>query len=315
MRPYMPGLAISALSIGLLTALPGGGIPVLSPPTVRTGLWPPRAARPVAAISKSNRPTISSCHTTPGINSATFTGSAHQPHRRVAHRGRCSVELYRVFPLEFRSPGRPTSRHERTRRRMLHSPIETRRRGNLTFATRTVDASFTAANSVQAGGIHPKPSQTTQGDGQVTGTEVQFNVNFKTPSFCRPIITFSFRRSAWATASFCGCPLPDRSSRRARRSRRDLPISRVGSGSDLGARLATDRHRYRRPRHRRYHSAPTFNATFSLTGNHPRARVARAPRNSTLCNGPNGIAATPPVLTADDCQHSAGVCRKPIAGG
>ena len=61
--------------------------------------------------------------------------------------------------------------------------------------------------------------------------------------------------------------------------------------------------------------APTFNAAFSLTGNHPRARVARAPRNSTLCDGPSGIAATPPVLTADDCQHSAGVCRKPIAGG
>jgi hypothetical protein len=40
---------------------------------------------------------------------------------------------------------------------------------------------FTASNSVQPGGIHPKPNQTTGGDGQVTGQEVQFSVIFTTP--------------------------------------------------------------------------------------------------------------------------------------
>ena len=44
--------------------------------------------------------------------------------------------------------------------------------------------------------------------------------------------------------------------------------------------------------------APTFNAAFSLTGIHPRALVARAARNGALGDGPGGIAATPPVLTA-----------------
>ena len=38
-----------------------------------------------------------------------------------------------------------------------------------------------ASNSVQPGGIHPTPGQTTGGNGAVTGLEVQFSVNFKTP--------------------------------------------------------------------------------------------------------------------------------------
>ena len=40
---------------------------------------------------------------------------------------------------------------------------------------------FTASNSVQHAGIHPKPDQTTGGNGSVTGLEVQFSVNFTTP--------------------------------------------------------------------------------------------------------------------------------------
>jgi len=34
---------------------------------------------------------------------------------------------------------------------------------------------------VQPGGIHPKPGQTTGGDGAFTGQEVKFNVTFTTP--------------------------------------------------------------------------------------------------------------------------------------
>jgi len=53
--------------------------------------------------------------------------------------------------------------------------------GGLTFTTSTLAGSFTANNSVQPGGIHPKPGQTTGGDGPVTGEEVQFDVTFTTP--------------------------------------------------------------------------------------------------------------------------------------
>ena len=36
-------------------------------------------------------------------------------------------------------------------------------------------------STVQPGGIHPKPGQTTGGNGPTTGEEVQFNVTFTTP--------------------------------------------------------------------------------------------------------------------------------------
>jgi hypothetical protein len=51
---------------------------------------------------------------------------------------------------------------------------------NLTFTT-TAMGSFTADNSVQPGGIHPIPNQTTKGDGPVTGEETVFNITFTTP--------------------------------------------------------------------------------------------------------------------------------------
>jgi hypothetical protein len=56
----------------------------------------------------------------------------------------------------------------------------------LTFTTSVLLNSFTALNSVQPGGIHPKPGQTTGGDGAITGDEVQFNVAFTTPFDLQP---------------------------------------------------------------------------------------------------------------------------------
>jgi hypothetical protein len=52
---------------------------------------------------------------------------------------------------------------------------------NLTFTTKVLNASFTAANSVQPGGIHPAPNELTHGDGSVTGEEVEFDVSFTQP--------------------------------------------------------------------------------------------------------------------------------------
>jgi len=42
-------------------------------------------------------------------------------------------------------------------------------------------STFTALNSIQAGGIHPKPNQQTFGNGPVTGQEIQFDFTFTTP--------------------------------------------------------------------------------------------------------------------------------------
>jgi hypothetical protein len=52
--------------------------------------------------------------------------------------------------------------------------------GSLSFQTQAL-GTFTANNSVQPGGIHPFPGQTTGGNGSVTGQETLISVNFSTP--------------------------------------------------------------------------------------------------------------------------------------
>src|SRR5262249_24028738 len=58
--------------------------------------------------------------------------------------------------------------------------------GNLTFSTTLLSNAFTANNSVVPGGIHPKPGQTTNGNGPATGQVVEFDVNFTTPFILPP---------------------------------------------------------------------------------------------------------------------------------
>ena len=92
-----------------------------------------------------------------------------------------TVEIYRVFPFDsntVRTPNVPTR---------TNSPSDVAfadrdsAASQLTFMTSQISTSFTALNSVQPGGIHASPNQTTMGNGQVTGTEVQFDVTFTTP--------------------------------------------------------------------------------------------------------------------------------------
>jgi hypothetical protein len=53
--------------------------------------------------------------------------------------------------------------------------------GSLSFIPIVLQPTFTANNSVQPGGIHPKPGQTTGGNGPVTGQETVISVKFTTP--------------------------------------------------------------------------------------------------------------------------------------
>ena len=123
------------------------------------------------------------------INSATFvgllTGGA-----TVADIGEVRVEVYRVFPKDSdvgRTSGPPTFSTPQVPTR-VNSPsdVEFDDRdtspppGNLSFTPSDL-GSFSVLNSVQPGGIHPKPGQTTGGNGPTTGEEVQFNVTFTTP--------------------------------------------------------------------------------------------------------------------------------------
>lgn len=91
------------------------------------------------------------------------------------------VEMYRVFPKDsntVRTLNVPTR---------ANSPSDVAfdsrdsAMNELSFMSSVLGGSFTALNSVQPGGIHPSPNQTTMGNGPLTGQEVQLNVTFLMP--------------------------------------------------------------------------------------------------------------------------------------
>ena len=113
------------------------------------------------------------------INGASFTGLfVPGPTGGSTSVSQVIVEIYRVFPLDSdtgRIPKVPTR---------ANSPSDVAfdsRDVTSTFNTSILSATFTALNSVQPGGIHPSPLQTTGGNGPLTGQEVQFNVTFSNP--------------------------------------------------------------------------------------------------------------------------------------
>ena len=113
------------------------------------------------------------------LTSATFTGLLTGASPTI---GEVRVEIYRVFPNDSnvgRTPQVPTR---------VNSPSDVALDdrdstvgGGLSFATTVLNGTFTALNSIQPGGIHPIPNQTTGGNGPVTGQEVQFNITFTNP--------------------------------------------------------------------------------------------------------------------------------------
>jgi len=176
--------AISALLIGLLPAMPAAADVLL----FSTG-------NPDGKIATASRPEsagkfeIESADDfvltgKTSISSATFTGLLTGSNPSI---GQVRVEIYRVFPVDSdvgRTSGPPTFSTSQVPTR-VNSPSDVAfadrdtASNNLNFSTAAL-GSFTASNSVQPGGIHT-PGQTTGGNGQITGEEVQFGVNFTTP--------------------------------------------------------------------------------------------------------------------------------------
>jgi hypothetical protein len=101
--------------------------------------------------------------------------------------GATNLEFYRVFPNDSnvaRTSGAPIFSTANVPTR-VNSPSDvafaTQTGTDLASITTTVlNPSFTASNSV-LNGIHPKPSQTTGGEGSVTGVEVLFDIVLTTP--------------------------------------------------------------------------------------------------------------------------------------
>ena len=122
------------------------------------------------------------------ITGAAFTGLIPQG-ASTSNISNVVVEIYRVFPADSdvgRTSGPPTFSTANVPTR-VNSPsdvaLDERKssEGSLNFIPVVLQATFTANNSVQPGGIHPKPGQTTGGDGSVTGQETVISVKFTTP--------------------------------------------------------------------------------------------------------------------------------------
>lgn len=207
---------------------------------------------------------------TTAIQSATFTGlvTGALPLSSI---GEIRVEIYRIFPADSdvgRTSGPPTFSTPKVPTR-VNSPsdVELADRdnatGNLTFQTTDL-GSFSAQNSVQPGGIHATPGQTTGGDGPVTGEEVQFDVTFTTPFLLPPghyffvpqvELTTADGEFLWLSAPKPivppGTPFPPGFTDLQSWTRDELLMPdwlRVGTDIVGG------------------NPAPTFNAVFSLTG-------------------------------------------------
>jgi hypothetical protein len=177
-------LAISVGAIGLLSALPAAADTPFSFSTGDPDGKIATASRPdVGAFEIESADDFVLTHAT-SITSATFTGllPAGASAQDVV------VEIYRVFPKDSdvgRTSGSPTFSTSQVPTR-VNSPSDVAfdsrdsASGGLSFATTDL-GSFTVLNSVQPGGINPKPGQTTGGDGPVTGDESVFSITFTTP--------------------------------------------------------------------------------------------------------------------------------------
>jgi hypothetical protein len=206
------------------------------------------------------------------LHSATFvgllTGGA-----TTADIGEVRVEVYRVFPKDSdigRTSGSPTFSTAQVPTR-VNSPSDVAlddrdSSGGLKFTTSTLAGSFTTLNSVQPGGIHPKPGQTTAGDGAITGEEVQFDVTFTTPFdlladhyFFIPQVEVSGGEFLWLSAPkpivAPGTPFPaGKTDLQAWTRDQFLDPDWLRVGTDIVGPPPTGG------------PAPTFNMTFSLTG-------------------------------------------------
>lgn len=113
------------------------------------------------------------------INGATVTGLINAPSANVSN---VEVEVYHVFPLDSVIPpsGRVLSRVNSPADVEIDAATRDASAGTLTFTANRLATGFTVANSV-VNGIHPFPDSTTRGEGPATGDQVQITISFTKP--------------------------------------------------------------------------------------------------------------------------------------
>jgi len=206
------------------------------------------------------------------ITHATFTGLLTGG-ATASDIGAVSVEIYRVFPKDSNNP---PSGHVPTR---VNSPsdvaFDSRAGGGLSFSSSMLNSSFTTLNSVQPGGIHPAPNQTTGGNGPITGAEVEFDISFVTPFdlpadhyFFVPQVQLTNGDFYWLSAPMPivppGTPFAPDLQTWTRDANLDPDWLRVGTDIVGGS------------------PAPTYNAAFSLSGQPSSSGSVPEPGSLTL---------------------------------
>ncbi len=190
------------------------------------------------------------------IDGATFTGllPLDTPLSNVTN---VAVEIYRVFPLDSGPFDNRVVTRANSPSDVAFAGRDSAVAGQLTFSSSLVNARFTALNSV-LNGINASPTQTTGGEGPVTGQEVQFTLTFPggitlDPNhyFFKPEVGLSSGNFFWLSATRpyagVGAASPDLQAW-IRNTALDPDWSRIGTDIVGGA------------------TPPSFNMAFSLSG-------------------------------------------------
>jgi len=211
------------------------------------------------------------------INGATITGIINAPLTNI---GNVEVEFYHKFPLDSVIPpsGRVLSRVNSPADVEIDAATREGSLGTLSFSARSLNASFSLLNTV-VNGINPTPSRT-GGEGPATGQEIQITITFTKPIllpagqyFFRPEVLVNGGDFLYVSAPRSpGVPFVGDLQAWIRNSRLAPDWVRIGTdiiGADAPA------------------TPPTFNMTFSLTGNTiPEAGIPGEPN----CHGESASA-------------------------
>ena len=194
------------------------------------------------------------------INGATITGLINAP---VANITNVEVELYHVFPLDSINPpsGSVLSRLNSPADVEINAATRDGSAGTLGFVATPLATGVSVANTV-LNGINPSPSRT-NGEGSATGDQVQISITFTQPIvlpaghyFFRPDVLVTdgdfLYMSAPRPIVSPGVPVTGELQAWIRNSR--LAPDWVRIGTDVIGATPPD-------------TPPTFNMTFSLSGN------------------------------------------------
>jgi hypothetical protein len=198
------------------------------------------------------------------IRGATITGLI-SPATPLANIVNVEVEIYHVFPEDSANPdpmaGNVPSRTNSPSDVEIDSATRDASKGTLRFSARLLNANSSVAKSV-LNGINKKPNSTTHGDGPATGEEVEIAITFTNPILL-PAGHYFFRPEVLVTGGgdflFLSAPKPIVTPGTAIAGDLQAWIRNSNLSPDW-LRIGTDIINDTVP-------PPTFNMTFSLTGN------------------------------------------------